>query len=530
MVTALVSHLVRQGTYQANDIAVLTPYLGQLQKIRKVLQASFEISLSEGDTLELEKQAIGNEEETPKGSAPVLQKTSLLKALKVSTIDNFQGEEAKVVVISLVRSNDQNKCGFLRTFNRINVLLSRAKHGMYIFANSRTSCHVQMWSSVIQTLRSGGNFGPSLELQCARHPENVFQVSKPDDFHIFSPEGPKEMAMWFGKSTASAHRSVAGTILPADTNARLLVMEATIVNPVENRAKSHVATRGAVGNVATLAHPVLSISVLLAARMAVAHSLVPRLCPTDVKDMVVDFLEMAEFAEVDLDEDPCLIPSCGHITTTSSMDGYMAMSKHYTIGPGGKIVDILEHNEPFSVDELKVCSTCRGSLRRLSRYGRIVRRAAIDEATKKFIVSANRVFMRLFESFHRQNGDLMNTRQAFGREMRTTEAGKLALTDGRDQQLAVISKAPINGRYSQALRIRHNIRRYLRSVDIQEQPFKRGWDMVQHARKRQKTDGDMQYQPTVLQTSQTLQATALLLRCDLAILSDFLELMGPNQG
>ncbi|KAK5203655.1 hypothetical protein LTR41_010534 [Exophiala xenobiotica] len=351
MVTALVSHLVRQGTYQANDIAVLTPYLGQLQKIRKVLQASFEISLSEGDTLELEKQAIGNEEETPKGSAPVLQKTSLLKALKVSTIDNFQGEEAKVVVISL-----------------------------------------------------------------------------------------------------------------------------------------------------------------------------------DVKDMVVDFLEMAEFAEVDLDEDPCLIPSCGHITTTSSMDGYMAMSKHYTIGPGGKIVDILEHNEPFSVDELKVCSTCRGSLRRLSRYGRIVRRAAIDEATKKFIVSANRVFMRLFESFHRQNGDLMNTRQAFGREMRTTEAGKLALTDGRDQQLAVISKAPINGRYSQALRIRHNIRRYLRSVDIQEQPFKRGWDMVQHARKRQKTDGDMQYQPTVLQTSQTLQATALLLRCDLAILSDFLELMGPNQG
>ncbi|KAK5190620.1 hypothetical protein LTR99_003464 [Exophiala xenobiotica] len=114
--------------------------------------------------------------------------------------------------------------------------------------------------------------------------------------------------------------------------------------------------------------------------------------------------------------------------------------------------------------------------------------------------------------------------------MRTTEAGKLALTDGRDQQLAVISKAPINGRYSQALRIRHNIRRYLRSVDIQEQPFKRVWDMVQHARKRQKTDGDMQYQPTVLQTSQTLQATALLLRCDLAILSDFLELMGPNLG
>ena len=33
MVTALVSHLVRQGVYRPDDLAVLTPYLGQLQKI-----------------------------------------------------------------------------------------------------------------------------------------------------------------------------------------------------------------------------------------------------------------------------------------------------------------------------------------------------------------------------------------------------------------------------------------------------------------------------------------------------------------
>jgi hypothetical protein len=40
------------------------------------------------------------------------------------------GEEAKVIVVSLVRSNDERKCGFLKTSNRINVLLSRARHGM----------------------------------------------------------------------------------------------------------------------------------------------------------------------------------------------------------------------------------------------------------------------------------------------------------------------------------------------------------------------------------------------------------------
>ena len=38
-------------------------------------------------------------------------------------LDNFQGEEADVVIISLVRSNQERNCGFLKTSNRINVLL-----------------------------------------------------------------------------------------------------------------------------------------------------------------------------------------------------------------------------------------------------------------------------------------------------------------------------------------------------------------------------------------------------------------------
>ncbi|KAF2214180.1 hypothetical protein CERZMDRAFT_37555, partial [Cercospora zeae-maydis SCOH1-5] len=48
------------------------------------------------------------------------------------------GEEAKVVIISLVRSNNSNNCGFLRTPNRINVLLSRTKYRIYIISNSKT--------------------------------------------------------------------------------------------------------------------------------------------------------------------------------------------------------------------------------------------------------------------------------------------------------------------------------------------------------------------------------------------------------
>lgn len=181
---ALVAHLVRQGAYKPSDIAVLTPYLGQLQQLRRALSLSFEIAVSDRDVEDLDNAGIVTD--APKPNAV---RANLLTALRIATVDNFQGEEAKVVVISLVRSNYQQKCGFLRTSNRINVLLSRAKHGMYIIGNADTSGHVAMWAKTIDTLRKEGNFDTALELQCPRHPQVPITVAKPDDFPLLSPEG-----------------------------------------------------------------------------------------------------------------------------------------------------------------------------------------------------------------------------------------------------------------------------------------------------------------------------------------------------
>lgn len=41
-----------------------------------------------------------------------------------------------MVILSLVRSRPDGNIGFLRLRNRINVLLSRAKHGMYLLGNA----------------------------------------------------------------------------------------------------------------------------------------------------------------------------------------------------------------------------------------------------------------------------------------------------------------------------------------------------------------------------------------------------------
>lgn len=53
----------------------------------------------------------------------------LLNGVKITVLDNYQGEESKIIVLSLVRNNNHNSIGFLGTENRICVALSRAREG-----------------------------------------------------------------------------------------------------------------------------------------------------------------------------------------------------------------------------------------------------------------------------------------------------------------------------------------------------------------------------------------------------------------
>jgi AAA domain len=53
MVTQLVSHLSKQGCYKSGEIAVITPYVGQLRKLRDSLRNTFSVQMSETDADEL---------------------------------------------------------------------------------------------------------------------------------------------------------------------------------------------------------------------------------------------------------------------------------------------------------------------------------------------------------------------------------------------------------------------------------------------------------------------------------------------
>ena len=136
---ALCEYLLRQG-YERKQITILTMYTGQLLLLQeKMPRRAFE-------------------------------------GVKVCAVDNFQGEENDIILLSLVRSNSEGRIGFLGESNRICVALSRARQGFYCIGNfNLLKSHCKLWKEICADLNTKEAIGDNLQLICKRH-KNVTNV------------------------------------------------------------------------------------------------------------------------------------------------------------------------------------------------------------------------------------------------------------------------------------------------------------------------------------------------------------------
>ncbi|KAH9698658.1 UvrD-like helicase ATP-binding domain-containing protein [Citrus sinensis] len=71
-------------------------------------------------------------------------------AVKVMSIDGFQGGEEDLIIISTVRSNNGGSIGFLSNSKRVNVALTRARHCLWILGNARTLTRKKsVWEALV---------------------------------------------------------------------------------------------------------------------------------------------------------------------------------------------------------------------------------------------------------------------------------------------------------------------------------------------------------------------------------------------
>ncbi|XP_023702624.1 NFX1-type zinc finger-containing protein 1 isoform X3 [Cryptotermes secundus] len=152
-ILALCRHLILQG-YEPDTITVLATYTGQMFYMKKASK-----------------------------------KYELLRNVRITVVDNFQGEESDIILLSLVRSNENANIGFLKIENRVCVALSRARKGMYIMGNMENLVESsEIWPKIKEVLIAQDSIGQHLELRCKVHPEQRRIVSKAEDFEAV-PEG-----------------------------------------------------------------------------------------------------------------------------------------------------------------------------------------------------------------------------------------------------------------------------------------------------------------------------------------------------
>ena len=72
------------------------------------------------------------------------------QVISVNTVDGFQGQERDIILISLVRSNENGQIGFLSDLRRMNVAMTRARMKLMIFGDKETLLHHAFYRKLIQ--------------------------------------------------------------------------------------------------------------------------------------------------------------------------------------------------------------------------------------------------------------------------------------------------------------------------------------------------------------------------------------------
>ncbi|KAJ7715419.1 P-loop containing nucleoside triphosphate hydrolase protein [Mycena metata] len=182
MVLKIVRYLGQQG-YGTDKLVILTPYLGQLSLLKTTLAKETDPVLNDLDLSELMRAGVLTAGPSKSHNRP----------LRLATIDNYQGEESDIVVVSLTRSNPNHDIGFMFAPERLNVLLSRARDGLIMVGNADTFQRArkgkELWTKLINMLTEHGHMYDGLPVKCERHPDRIATLSRPSEFEAECPDG-----------------------------------------------------------------------------------------------------------------------------------------------------------------------------------------------------------------------------------------------------------------------------------------------------------------------------------------------------
>ncbi|KAK3386657.1 P-loop containing nucleoside triphosphate hydrolase protein [Podospora didyma] len=183
LILRIVKYFGQQG-YSSKQLVVLTPYLGQLRVLQDVFRNNQEDpELSDMDKRDLIRAGLLTEAASKVDKHP----------LRISTIDNYQGEESDIVIASLTRSNESGDIGFMSAPERLNVLITRARNCLVLVGNMETFIRSKKgktaWLPFFDLLKTHNHLYDGFPIKCERHPDRTALLKEPIDFDKSCPDG-----------------------------------------------------------------------------------------------------------------------------------------------------------------------------------------------------------------------------------------------------------------------------------------------------------------------------------------------------
>lgn len=113
LIDQLVAYVQKIGAHrildESIDFGIISPYRAQLQYLRSLIKSRQELK-------------------------------PLRRLISVNTVDGFQGQERDVIMLSMVRANEDGSIGFLGDLRRMNVAMTRARMKLIVCGDSDTLC------------------------------------------------------------------------------------------------------------------------------------------------------------------------------------------------------------------------------------------------------------------------------------------------------------------------------------------------------------------------------------------------------
>ncbi|XP_063000882.1 probable helicase senataxin [Elgaria multicarinata webbii] len=132
----------RRSDIGSRHIGIITPYSAQKKRIQK----------------QLDKEFRENRPREVQGEMHASSSSSFVSSAEVDTVDGFQGREKDCIIVTCVRANStQGSIGFLRSLQRLNVTITRAKYSLFILGKLKTLMENKDWNELIQDAQKRGN-------------------------------------------------------------------------------------------------------------------------------------------------------------------------------------------------------------------------------------------------------------------------------------------------------------------------------------------------------------------------------------